>query len=270
MSVQMNPWMISKIVLWVLIAIVSTSFLRKNKVTSKVRNYFLVGGVIIFGFIYGVEPNPVSSLRNLLKNVFLQQRLLPAILLVFVILLLVSWWSNKSICGWGCQFGLLQDLLYRIPSRKRKPPIRLSQIIRLFFFVGLILGLVVWKIDWLAFIDPFGIFRWSFSQPVILGMSFVSAVLILSVFIYRPWCHFFCPFGFISWIVEQKSLNKPVINLETCKQCQLCVKACPGNAMEDILHNKRWRSDCFACGACIEACRFDSIHWGRKSLSSRS
>jgi Pyruvate/2-oxoacid:ferredoxin oxidoreductase delta subunit len=110
----------------------------------------------------------------------------------------------------------------------------------------------------------------TFSQPVILGMSFVSAVLILSVFIYRPWCHFFCPFGFISWIVEQKSLNKPVINLETCKQCQLCVKACPGNAMEDILHNKRWRSDCFACGACIEACRFDSIHWGRKSLSSRS
>ncbi|HCU22677.1 MAG TPA: hypothetical protein DF698_07330, partial [Candidatus Atribacteria bacterium] len=129
MPVQMNPWMISKVVLWVLIAIVSTYFLRKNKVTSKIRIYFLVGGVIIFGFIYGVEPNPVSSLRNLLKNIFLQQRLLPAILLVFAILLLVSWWSNKSICGWGCQFGLLQDLLYRVPSRKGKPPIRFSQII---------------------------------------------------------------------------------------------------------------------------------------------
>lgn len=264
MPAQISPWAASKIILWVFVVVVSTLFLRRNKITPKTRNYFLFIGVIIFGFVYGIEPNPVSSLRSLLKGLLLQHRLLPPLLLVLAILLVLSWWSNKSLCGWGCQLGLLQDLIYQIPSRKWKPPFRVSQVVRILFFAGFVLVLVGWKVDWLNFIDPFGVFRWSFSHPVSLGIGFVLAVLIISIFTYRPWCHFFCPFGLISWIVEQKSLYRPVINVDTCKKCQACVKACPGSAMEGIYYGKKWRSDCFACGACISACRFQAIHWRKQ------
>ena len=66
--------------------------------------------------------------------------------------------------------------------------------------------------------------------------------------------------------MEQVSLFRPRINREACKECQLCVKACPTNAMADFYDGKKIHADCFACGACIEACpREDALGWRIKS-----
>ncbi len=66
----------------------------------------------------------------------------------------------------------------------------------------------------------------------------------------------------MSWLVEQVSLFRPRINREACQECQLCVKACPTNAMADFYDGKKIHADCFACGACIEACpREDALGW---------
>lgn len=35
-----------------------------------------------------------------------------------------------------------------------------------------------------------------------LAVVFVGAMLILSLFTWRPWCHFFCPFGLAGWVAE--------------------------------------------------------------------
>jgi len=87
-------------------------------------------------------------------------------------------------------------------------------------------------------------------------------VLAASLFVYRPWCHFLCPFGLLGWLVEQVSLFRPRINREECKECELCVQACPGQAMADFYAGKKLHADCFACGACIEACpREDALGW---------
>ena len=36
-----------------------------------------------------------------------------------------------------------------------------------------------------------------------IGIGFVGLILASSLFIYRPWCHFFCPFGLVGWLVEK-------------------------------------------------------------------
>ena len=264
-QMTLSPLLISKFVLWIAVIVTATILLRRHKVTSKVRLAFIVGGVLVFGLAYGLltrgglNPNPVFSVRNLLMVVLVKHQLLLPVVAMLVILLLMVWVSNKSICGWGCQLGLLQDLLHRVPLPKWKPPFWLSNGVRIVAFVALVVGLAVTGLDWIGVIDPFQLFSFSFT----LGIALFSAVvLVASMFIYRPWCHFLCPFGLLGWLVEQVSLFRPRINREACKECQLCVKACPSQAMADFYAGKKIHADCFACGACIEACpREDALGW---------
>jgi polyferredoxin len=213
-----NSFILIKFVLWVAVIVIAAILLRRRKVTLKVRLTFLIGGMLLFGFAFGlvtrqgINPNPV--------------------VMMLVILLLMVWLSNKSICGWGCELGLLQDLLHRVPLPKWKPPFWLSNTVRIIAFVALVSGLVVTGLDWIKIIDPFKLFQFNFTLWIGL---FASALLIVSLFVYRPWCQFLCPFGLIGWLVEQVSLLRPRINWEACKKCELCVKACPTQAMSNFV-----------------------------------
>ena len=266
-QMPLNPLVLVKFALWVAVVIVATILLRRRKATSQVRMTFLIGGVLVFGFVFGflisgdLNPNPVSSLRTLLTNVLVRHQFVLPITAMLVILLLTVWVSNKSICGWGCQLGLLQDLLHRVPLPKWKPPFWLSNTVRTVAFVALVAGLIASGLDWIGAIDPFQLFSFNFTLGIGL---FSAAVLVASLFVYRPWCRFFCPFGLIGWLVEQVSLFRPRINREACKECKLCVKACPTQVMADFYDGKRIHADCFACGACIEACpQKEALGWRR-------
>jgi len=268
-QMTLNPLLLVKFVLWIVTVIGATILLQRRKVSSKARTSFLVGGVLLFGFVFGflisgdLNPNPVSSLRTLLTTILVRHQLALPIVAMLVILLLMVWVSNKSICGWGCQLGLLQDLLHRVPLPKWKPPFWLSNSVRIVASVTLIGGLVTAGLDWIGLIDPFQLFSFNFTPWIVL---FSAGVLVASMFIYRPWCRFLCPFGLVGWLVEQVSLLRPRINREACKECKLCVKACPSGAMADFFDGKSIHSDCFACGACIEACpQEDALGWWTKS-----
>ncbi len=57
-----------------------------------------------------------------------------------------------------------------------------------------------WAADLIEPIDPFKIYK-----PTVIGIGgggFLGFILIASLFVYRPWCEFFCPFGLIGWILE--------------------------------------------------------------------
>lgn len=266
-QMALNPVILSAFVLWMVVAVVATILLRRRQITPKVRVAFLIGGTLVFGFAYGflarggLNPNPVFPVRNLLTAILVRHQLVLPIAVMLVVLLLMVWLSNKSICGWGCQLGLLQDLLHRAPFKKWKPPFWLSNGVRVIAFVALIAGLVVGGLDWIGIVDPFQLFQFNFS----LGIGLFSAfVLVVSLFIYRPWCQFLCPFGLIGWLIEQMSLLRPRLNREACKKCMLCLKACPTQAMADFYAGKKIHADCFSCGACMAACPcHDALSWGR-------
>lgn len=264
----LNPLVLVKFALWIATIVVATVLLRRRKVTSKVRLAFLVGGTLIFGFLFGaliptgLNPNPVDSLRNLLTGALVRRQLAVPVVVMLVILLLAVWISNKSICGWVCQLGVLQDALYRVKLPKWKPPFWLANAVRITAFVGLVGGLLVGGLDWIGVIDPFQLFSFNFTWAIAL---FSVIVLVASLFVYRPWCRFLCPFGLVGWLVEQVSLMRPRINRDACKQCKLCVKACPSGAMADFYADAKLHADCFACGACIAACpQKEALGWWTK------
>jgi len=266
--------LLAKPLVWLAVVLAATLLLRHRHVTTKVRLAFLIGGILFFGFLFGqiaterFDPSPVGFLRNLLQLITRPQQ--PALLasrqptalsgaVMLAVLLAIVWVSNKVICGWACQLGLLQDLLHRVPLPKWRPPFWLTNTIRGIAFAGLLLGLLVAGIDWIGWIDPFQMFRIEFT--LVIGL-FAVLLLIASLFTYRPWCQFLCPFGFVSWLVEQFSLLRPRINWEVCKKCQLCVKACPTRAMADFYSGRKLHADCFACGACLTACpQKEALRW---------
>jgi len=274
------PLLLLRLALVILVVLVATVLLRRGKVSAAVRTAFLVGGVAVLGFAFGLfgpaslDPNPVFALRSFLRSAFgaapsvppgaaasgggLAAAKLPVGALLGV-MLVVGLISNKGICGWACQLGMAQDLLYRIKSPKLKPPFWLTNAIRIAAFALLIGGLAFAGLDWIGLVDPFQVFRLSFGA--VTGI-FIAIVLVASIFIYRPWCQFLCPYGLVSWGLEQFSIMRPRIDRDICTGCKRCVRACPGHAMADIYAGKAIHADCFACGACIAAClKQGAIGW---------
>ena len=123
-----------------------------------------------------------------------------------------------------------------------------------------------WGYDIIEPIDPFKMYKPAYMGLV--GVIFVGFVLVTSLFVYRPWCHFFCPFGLAGWLVEKISRVRINVDYETCIACQKCASACPSTVMGAILRrDKKTIPDCFACYICREVCPTNSIGFSTRKRS---
>lgn len=182
---------------------------------------------------------------------------------VFLLMVLVA---DKFICSWGCQAGVLQDLIFRLNRNSRdtkgiirqyKPGFLITNSFRAVFFAAFTLAAFLWSVDVIEFIDPFRIYKPA--APGAFGIGFVGLVLAASLLVYRPWCHLICPFGLVGWLVEKISIFKIKVNYETCISCEACAGACHSTVMNAILKRDNVIPDCFACATCIDVCPTDSV-----------
>ena len=245
---------------------------RKQNVSSFKRKTALFSSVLIFGVILGADPSPMGTVKDAIHLFASAGAIFPPRMIALTVFLLLVFLANKFICSWGCQVGTLQDLIFRINEsethqavigRKIKIPFYLSNGIRVSFLTVFTIVAFGWGTDIIEFIDPFKVFK-----PVHLGISgiiFVGSLLVASLFIYRPWCHLFCPFGLAGWLVEKISLNKISVNYETCIACEKCATACPSTVMGAILkQDKTTIPDCFSCYSCREVCPTNSIEFSTR------
>ena len=252
--------------LWIIFLLIFFFLFRKGKVTARNRKWIYMAAVVMFGILLGSDPSPMGTVKDAIVLFGSKRVIFPPRIIAFSIFLLMVVLANKFICSWGCQFGTLQDLIFRLnrdlKDRKGllgqiKIPFIISNSIRIFFFLLLTFVAFIWATDIVEVIDPFKIFK-----PQVIGMAgglFIGLVLVLSLFIYRPWCHFFCPFGLVGWLAEKISIFKVKVDYDKCISCEACSKACPSTVMDAILKQNRIIPDCFSCGTCIEACPVDAI-----------
>jgi NAD-dependent dihydropyrimidine dehydrogenase PreA subunit/ABC-type Fe3+-siderophore transport system permease subunit len=255
--------------LWIVFLVATFFLLRKGKVNSKSRKWIYAAAVVIFGIILGSDPSPMGTVKDAIVLYGSRGVIYPPRLIAFGLFVLMVIIANKFICSWGCQIGTLQDFIFRLnrnPKDKEglygqiKVPFVISNSIRITFFALLIIIAFAWATDIIETIDPFKIFK-----PQVIGIAggvFIGVILVLSLFIYRPWCHFFCPFGLVGWLVEKISIFKIKVNYDKCISCQACSKACPSTVMDAILKQNRIIPDCFSCGTCIETCPVNAITFG--------
>lgn len=254
-----------KFALWVLFLIAVFILTKLRVIKSKLRIILYATAVVIFGVILGSDPSPMGTIKDGVILFGQRQVLFLPRLIAFSFMLALVFVANKFICGWGCQLGTLQDFIFRINRGKNnkgvlpqiKIPFAVSNSIRIAVFIMIVIFSVFFTFDIIDVIDPFKIFK-----PSVIGIVtgiFIGITLIASLFVYRPWCHFFCPFGLAGWLVEQVSIFKIRVDRALCINCNKCVVACPSNAMERILDDKKIRMDCFSCSSCIESCPVKAI-----------
>jgi len=256
---------VSKFGLWILVLTAATLLLIRKKVTTRMRIFWLAGSTLLFGFVYGSDPNPMGTVKDAIVLLGKEGVVFPPRLIAAAVFLLMVFISNKAICGWGCHFGALQDLLHFVQFKKFKLPFWITNGIRLAVFLSIVLLAFAWGLDWVGEIDPFKLFNVSNWVLGLAGLIFTAAIMLLSLFFYRPWCQLFCPFGLAGWLAEQVSLLRPRIDRKGCLKCQKCVKVCPTQAMDGIYHDRKFRADCFACGECIGQCPAQVINWKLKT-----
>lgn len=253
---------ILKFILWVIYLIIVFFIIRKMKLSRAIRLILSGIPIIIFGILLGYKISPLQPVYGLLNNLIVFNIFLRPEVMGIIYFGLLSILVNKFICTWGCQLGVLQDFLFRTFRNKKdtkgiikqiKIPFWLSNSIRILFFLAFLLSLFLFSFDILDPIDPFKVFN--ILKLGIISAIFAGFVLILSVFTYRPFCHFICPFGLISWVFEKISIFKIRVDYSKCDDCKLCTEACPTNVMSAILNqDKIVIPDCFACTVCIDSC----------------
>lgn len=190
-------------------------------------------------------------------------------------LLLFGTVLGRVICGFLCPFGLMQELLYKIPSKKMKKnrwTRRLSvlkYIILLVFVIGIPLVLAV--PGFCKYICPAGtleggVFLVAMDErlrSLISGlfswkMIVLFVVVVSAIFIFRSFCRFICPLGAFYALFHRVSIVGMKVDEEKCNGCNACVAHCK----MDVREVGDW--ECIQCGECIDCCRKCAISFGKK------
>lgn len=187
---------------------------------------------------------------------------------------------GRVVCGFLCPFGLLQELLYKIPSKKiqkNKWTRRLSLLkymILIVFVIGIPLILAV--PGFCKFICPAGtleggIFLVAMNerlQALIGGlfswkMAVLVVVIISAVFIFRSFCRFICPLGAFYALFHKVSMVGMKLDEEKCNGCNACVAHCKMDV------KRVGDRECIQCGECIGKCSQCALSFGGKVFEGK-
>jgi polyferredoxin len=171
---------------------------------------------------------------------------------------------GRWICGWVCPFGLLQDLLYKLPSFKFELPKPFVYLKYLMLLLGVFLLPYLFKEHYFCMVCPTGTVEAGIYWVAVNGMianmagafflfklAFGSAFLYGSVFIKRPFCRYFCPLGALFSLFNKLSLVDFSVEKEKCTECNLCKKSCPVNYP---IYQDPNSPACLRCLNCVRVC----------------
>ena len=185
-------------------------------------------------------------------------------LLTLGIIATVSASFGRWICGWICPFGLIQDLLHRIPSVKFELPRPFVYVKYLMLLFGVLLPPYLLKEHYFCMVCPAGTLEagiyWVAASTMVLNMAGAfflfklalgSMFLYGSIFIKRPFCRYFCPLGALFSVFNKLSIVDFKLEKEDCIECNLCQKACPVNYQ---IFKDPNSPACLRCLNCVKIC----------------
>jgi ferredoxin len=200
---------------------------RRNR-----REIFLLTlfSLLYFGFWRNGCVCSVGSLQNVVTGLCNSAYGVPlTVLIFFAAPLIFALLFGRVFCAAVCPLGAIQEAVAVRPVNVPPAVEKVLSIVPVIY-----LGLTVLSVSMGAgFIicqyDPFvGFFRLGASYSMLISGGLL---LVLGIFVARPYCRFLCPYGVLLNWVSKLSFRHAVITPADCIQCGLCADSCPYNAI---------------------------------------
>jgi polyferredoxin len=192
-------------------------------------------------------------------------------LFLFGFFIIVGLIVGRAACGWLCPFGLLQDIMYKLKTRKFGIPQHLNYGKYVILIVLVIILPLITHIHWFSRLCPLGALTagipwvaWNpidpdFNAPVVdletIGLMYYLKITILIFFLVwfvmaqRPFCRVICPMGAIWAIFNRVSLLKFKVE-QSCLNCEQCEVNCPMELPTPEKVDSENCIKCFDCNSC--------------------
>ena len=202
---------------------------------------------------------------------------------------------GRFVCGWLCPFGLVQDLLYKIPFVKKLrklPGDRWLKWLKYVLLVGFVIILPLFAVDIIGQGQPWFCEYICPSGTLLAGIPLLAAnpalraaagwlfawkllilvvLVFLSILVYRPFCRYLCPLGAIYGLFNPIAFYRLKVDEHKCTHCGACRRACKLDIPVDKTPNS---PECIRCGDCKRACPHGAIcstfSRGRVSIEEES
>ena len=176
----------------ILFALLSFFFTKKFK---KYRIILLISEIVLLGFLSAEFLSLALINYIVLNGLSIYSRWVIVLILLFSVLLPLI--TNKSFyCQYLCPFGAFQELACMLPVKKIKIGKRTSKILKRikYFYLIIIASLTIAGVSLvLESFEPFMAFKFQYASWISITIAVVF--IVLSIFIKKPWCNYFCPTG---------------------------------------------------------------------------
>ncbi len=240
-----NPLQAIGLVYAVLFVVVAALLWRTGRFSRWVR-YALLLLTVLLGFAIFSPMLPHQFQQLVLRaGTPIGMGLLGAVGAI-VLLLVLGFLFGRHFCGYLCPVGAVQELAYLVPVTKvrttRTRELSLVRGLVFLLFLGAGIGAGV------AVLDIFG-FTEFFRLTLTAGFLAFVAVLVVSLFFYRPFCRLVCPLGALFQVAAIPA-RWQLRRTDACIACGRCERACPtGEAGPGAS-----KGECYLCRRCVEAC----------------
>ena len=205
---------------------------------------FIVQLVFIAGLIFSLGLIPGT------KDV--SSWLLPTILV-----------AGVFFCGWVCPFGAAQDWMAKLGRLLHLPQLRVPQSVQRYLqltryalYLALTMGITIALLQ-----GPRNFSALMRGQGLSVATGIVIGFLLISLFMDRPFCNYFCTGGARMGLFSVLRIFGIRRDTEQCKQCGHCTRNCPMNI--DVAHTDFVRHpNCIGCLRCVSSCPKGLLKYG--------